>query len=187
MSMQIYKPNKSNSGFAFSFSMGDDKKSGEPVLYVNAIAQHSWDNQKRLGSFVENKENPEKTISVKFNEFECGSIISCLGRRYEYNTFHQFDGNKTTIKFAPWDKSGKVQKFDPSTKTYKESTQILPAFGITMTKNGNNTFKLPLEAGEVECLIVFVKTILKNIYKFRIERNKPPKRAATSDSDDCPI
>ena len=39
MSLQIYKPNKSNNGFAFSFSMGDDRKSGEPVLYVSAIAQ----------------------------------------------------------------------------------------------------------------------------------------------------
>ena len=72
MSIQIYKPNKSNTGFAFNFSMGVDKRSLEPVLFVSAIAQHSWDSKKRIGSFSESKNNPEKNINLKFNEFECG-------------------------------------------------------------------------------------------------------------------
>ena len=33
MSLQIYKPNKSNTGSAFSFSMGYDKKTNEPTLF----------------------------------------------------------------------------------------------------------------------------------------------------------
>ena len=65
MSIQIYKPNKSNNGFAFNFSMGIDKRSSEPVLFVSAIAQHSWDSKKRIGSFSENKNNPEKNINLK--------------------------------------------------------------------------------------------------------------------------
>ena len=180
MSLQIYKPNKSNKGFAFSFSMGDDRKSGEPVLYMSAIAQHSWDDQKRLGSFIENKEIPEKNISLKFNEFECGAIINCLKNRFEYNTFHKFEDNKTTIKFSPWDKSSKVQKFNPAKKSYEENTQILPAFGITVTKNGNHTFKLPLEPGEVECLGVLISTILQHIYSHRINKSKYK-------DENCPI
>ena len=138
MSIQIYKPNKSNTGFGFSFSMGIDKKSQEPVLFVNGIAQYSWNNG--VGTFHQNSENPDKTISVKFNEFECGAIIACMKGRYEWSTFHQNKENKTTIKFTPWDKSVKIQKFNPSKKTYDESTQVIPAFGMTITKNGNQTF-----------------------------------------------
>ena len=187
MSLQIYKPNKSNSGFAFSFSMGNDRKSGEPVLYVSAIAQHSWDAQKRLGSFLENKEIPEKNISLKFNEFECGAIVNCLRNRFEYNTFHKFEDNKTTIKFSPWDKSSKIQKFNPAKKAYEETTQTLPAFGITITKNGNHTFKLPLEPGEVECLRTLILTILQYIYRHRIEKSRRKEDRPVSDQDSCPI
>ena len=45
MSVQIYKPNKSNSGCGFSFSMGYDKNNKEPVVFVSAILQHSWDSR----------------------------------------------------------------------------------------------------------------------------------------------
>tara|TARA_B100000405_G_scaffold302831_1_gene267281 strand:- start:1680 stop:2228 length:549 start_codon:yes stop_codon:yes gene_type:complete len=168
MSIQIYKPNKSNTGFGFSFSMGIDKKSQEPVLFVNGIAQYSWNNG--VGTFHQNSENPDKTISVKFNEFECGAIIACMKGRYEWSTFHQNKENKTTIKFTPWDKSVKIQKFNPSKKTYDESTQVIPAFGMTITKNGNQTFKLSLEPGECECISSFLKVLLSKLYNKRISK-----------------
>ena len=78
MSLQIYKPNKSNTGFAFSFYMGEDRKTKLPILFLNAIAQHSWDDKIRIGSFSGNKENPEKNLSIKFNEFEVGASISAI-------------------------------------------------------------------------------------------------------------
>jgi len=97
MSIQIYKPNKSNNGFAFNFSMGLERKNNEPVLYVSAIAQHSWDEKKKIGSFTANKENPEKNLNLKFNEFECGSIIDAIERRYEYSTFHKYEDIKPRL------------------------------------------------------------------------------------------
>jgi|TARA_R110000803_G_scaffold117393_5_gene185936 hypothetical protein len=184
MSIQIYKPNKNNSGFAFSFSMGEDRKSGEPVLYVSAIAQYAWDEKKRLGSFIENKEKPEKNLSLKFNEFECGAIISCIENRFEYNTFHKFEDNKTTIKFSPWDKNDKIQKFNPSTKKYDSSSQVVPAFGLSITKNGNATFKLPLEPGEAQCLAKFIDCILARLYSFRMKKQT---NISSANSEDCPI
>ena len=62
MNIQIYKPNKSNTGFGFSFSAGDDKKR-ELVLFVNGIAQYSWNNGS--GTFQGNSNNPEN-LSAKF-------------------------------------------------------------------------------------------------------------------------
>ena len=70
--------------------------------------------------FQYNKDIIRQNITLKFNEFECGSIINAVKNRFAYDTFHKFDDNKTTIKFTPWDKQVKVSKFDASTKTYKE-------------------------------------------------------------------
>jgi hypothetical protein len=189
MSLQLYKPNKYNTGFGFSFSMGYDKTSGEPILFVSAIMQHSWDDKSRRGTFLANKEDPEKNITLKFNEFECGAIVNAVKNRFAYDTFHQFDGNKTTIKFTPWDKESKVSKFDPKTKKYTEEPQILPAFGLTIIKNGGSTFKCSLEPGEAECLSNFLQVILNKIYEFRINKNKESfsKPKVNTDDSECPI
>lgn len=170
MSISLYKPNKSNTGFAFSFSQGLDRKSQEPVLYMRAISQYSWDDKRRIGGFSENREIAEKNISLKFNEFECGSIISCLSHRNIYEAFHKFEDNQTIIRFTPWDKNSKIKKIDPKTKEFKESSQVIPAFGVSVTRNGNQTFKMSLEPGEVECLKIFIGNILENIYSSRLSR-----------------
>jgi len=184
MSIQIYKPNKSNNGFAFNFSMGLERKNNEPVLYVSAIAQHSWDDKKKIGSFTANKENPEKNLNLKFNEFECGSIIDAIERRYEYSTFHKYEDNKTTIKFTPWDKNTKSSKFNPGTKQYEDYNYISPCFGISITKNGNNTFKIPLEPGESYCIKEYIKSIIHKIYK---KRDEVRLKGYNTPSEDCPI
>ena len=186
MSIQIYKPNKSNTGSAFSFSMGYDKKTNEPTLFVSAIMQHSWDDSKKRGSFIANKDIPEKTATLKFNEFECGSIINSIKNRFTYETFHKFENNKTVIKFTPWDKQSKISKYDASSKTYKETTETIPAFGMTIIKNGNLTFKISIEPGEAECLSSFLETVLGRIYKHRITRPKPKPQQIEED-EECPI
>ena len=170
MSIQIYKPTKDNTGFGFSFSMGIDKKTDEPVLFVNGIAQYSWNNG--VGSFQKNSEDPNKNVALKFNEFECGSIISCIKNRFEWNTFHQNKENKTTIKFTPWDRSVKIQKFNPKTKNYDETYQTIPSFGMTIVKNGNQTFKLSLDPGESECIVKFLDFLLSKIYIHRSKKKE---------------
>lgn len=184
MSIQIYKPNKNNNGFAFNFALGFERKNKEPVLYVSAIAQHSWDEKKKLGSFTANKDNPEKNINLKFNEFECGSIIDAIERRYEYSTFHKFEDNKTTIKFSPWDKKVKSSKFNPATKSYEDFEYISPCFGLSITKNGNNTFKIPLEPGEALCVKEYIKNIILKIYA---KRDQERLKDYSTPSEDCPI
>jgi hypothetical protein len=170
--INIYKPNKGNTGFAFTFQIGVDKKNSEPVLYVGSIAQHSWDDSKRLGSFSENKNNPEKNIHVKFNEFECGEIVSSIKNRFEFSAFHSHGENKTIIKLIPWDKPVKASRQNPKTKKIEEYTITKPAFGLSVTRNGNQTFKIPLEAGEVECVRVLIENLLSDLYKQRLDKVK---------------
>ena len=163
MSIQIYKPNKSNTGFAFSFYIGESRKDKTPTLFLNAIAQHSWDSSKNLGSFSGNKNDKDKNISIKFNEFECGAIISAINRRFEWNTYHSFEDNKTQIKLSPWDKQSKVTKVNPKTKEVYEQTIDVHAFGISITRNGNQNFKIPLEPGEAECIKILCETVIRKI------------------------
>lgn len=178
MSIQIYKPNKSNTGFAFSFYMGENQRDGSPSLFINAIAQHSWDDKKRIGSFSGSKEDPNKNISIKFNEFECGAIISAINNRYEWNTYHAYEDNKTQIKLSPWDKQVTQTKINSKTKEAYEEKSTLPAFGLVLTRNGNQTFKIPLEPGEAECVKSLCQTILfkiceKSSYKKNTQQNTP--------------
>ena len=188
MSLQIYKPNKSNTGFAFSFYMGEDKKNKLPILFLNAIAQHSWDDKKRIGSFSGNKENPEKNLSIKFNEFEVGSIISAIKNRFEWNTYHALEDNKTQIKLSPWDKPVKITKINPKTKEAYEETQTLPAFGIVVTRNGNQVFRIALEPGEAECLKTLCGILLESRYNMLIQAQRNyHKNKESSNNEDQPF
>tara|TARA_R110000765_G_scaffold201507_1_gene306882 strand:- start:112 stop:672 length:561 start_codon:yes stop_codon:yes gene_type:complete len=183
MSLQIYKPNKSNTGFAFSFYMGEDRKNKLPILFLNAISQYSWDDKKRIGSFSGNKDNPDKNLSIKFNEFEVGSIISAIKNRFEWNTYHAFEQNKTQIKLSPWDKPVKVNKINPKTREPYEDNQILPAFGIIVTRNGNQVFRITIEPGEAECLRVLCETLIQNRYKILIQSQKDYNKNKSENKD----
>jgi hypothetical protein len=173
MSISIYKPNSKNAGCAFNFSVSYQTSGGKPPsLYINAIQQATWDDQRKIGSFTQNKEDADKNIAVKFHEFEIGAIISALKTRVEYSTLHVFDENKTSIKFAPWDKKQKVSSYDPKTKNFSEKEITVPAFGINFTRNGNQTFKIPLEPGEVEVVKNFLTFVLNKINQYRFDNRK---------------
>jgi hypothetical protein len=179
MSIQIYKPNRNNNGFAFSFYIGETKN--KPTLFLNAIAQHSWNDKKRLGSFSENKKNPDKNISIKFNEFECGAIISSISNRFEWSTYHSFEQNKTQIRLTPWDKKVKSTKINQSTKEAYETESIVPAFGLSITRNGNQNFKIPLEPGEAEVIKILCQTVLTKLCNLSVYSPQQKKSESTSD------
>jgi hypothetical protein len=163
MNLSIYKPNSSSTGCAFSFQVGVDAKSGSPCMYMKAIKQHSWDSSKKIGNFSNNKEDATKNLSLKFNESECGEIISAINNRYEFSTFHSFEQNKTSIKFSPWDKKN------------KNSDTVLPAFGITVTRNGSETFKVPLDPGETIVLVELMNFFLRKLFEHRDFSNSSKK------------
>ena len=145
MNLQIYKPNQKNQGCAISFQISQ-KPNNEPQFYVNCIAQHSWNDQTKTGSFAESRNNPSKTIAVKFNEFELGEMINAFQQKTSYSAFHSSESNKTQIKLAPYEK----------TKGTGDYAVKYTAFGISFIRNGADTFKVPLEPGEAVRLIAFI-------------------------------
>ena len=182
MSISLYKPNSKNTGCAFNFKIGVNK-SREPVIYASAIQQYSWDDNKKTGNFSGNGSDPDKRINLKFTEFEIGGIISAFKHRNDFSTFHSFEDNKTSIKCAPWDKKTKVKQGD------KDVWVTLPAFGINVTRNGNQVFRIPLEPGEVENLAQFFNFYLSELYKHRrreeikrLKESRPSSSQASSSS-----
>jgi hypothetical protein len=183
MSLQIYKPNPKNAGCACSFRFGIDMKSKDPVVYVNAIQQHSWDNNKKIGSFSENRNNPDKNLTIKLNEVECGEFISAFENRLDYSSYHNFDDNKTSIKVSPWDKKRKVSFKNPETQKYEDKFVTVPAFGLSLIRNGNQVYKIPLDPGEVTMLKVFLTLALTKLYETRLRKQQEyqaNKRAESS-------
>jgi hypothetical protein len=178
MNLSLYKPNSKNTGCAFNFSIGQGKK-GLPALYVSAIQQHSWDGGTKTANFANNRENAEKNINVKFNEFEVGSMISAFEGRHEYSTYHTFDENSTSIKFTPWDKSVKT----------KNGEQTVPAFGMVLTRNGNQTFRLPIEPGEVETIKALLKFYLNELFsELKVEQaNRQSLKKTPKGPDEAPF
>ena len=182
MSLQIYKPNSKNTGSAYTFSKTLDNKTSSPVFYMSAISQYSWDDNKKTGSFSGNAKDPTKTINVKISELEAGSFISAFNSRYEYTAFHSFDGNNTTIKVTPWDKSTKISKYNSSSKSYEDTFIDVPAFGVTLSKGKGNSIKIALEPGEVEVLKKLLFMFIEDSLKFKIENSYSAKNANTKKS-----
>lgn len=169
MSIQIYKPNSKNTGSAYTFSLSLGEKNKAPAFYVSAISQYSWDDTKKTGSFSGNSKNPEKTINFKINEFEAGSLISCISSRYETTFFHAYEGNNATLKVTPWDKSTKVSKYNSSNKSYEEVSQVIPAIGLTLSKGKGNSIKIALEPGEAEVLKSLLSQFIQEYILFKIQ------------------
>jgi len=148
--IQLYKPNSKNTGNAFGFRLGIQGKSDEPCLYMTAIQQHSWNSKTRSGSFSGNSKNPDKSLSVKFNESELGGFIYAIENYDKYNVFHSFDDNKTSISL--------------STYTKKDGSK---AFSFSLTRNSANKFGIGLEMSEAYLLAQYFKFVLNKIFTYR--------------------
>jgi hypothetical protein len=155
MIVQYYKPNSNNAGCAFGFQLGVANKSKEPNIFMTAIQQFSWNEKTKNGSFSENFKNPEKSISLKFNENELGGLIYAIEQYAEFSAFHTYEDNKTAISFKPYTKKS-GQK----------------AFSFSVTRNSANKFGIGLEMSEAYSLAQFFKFALNKIYSFRLSLNE---------------
>tara|TARA_R100001163_G_C5066932_1_gene205666 strand:- start:4690 stop:5178 length:489 start_codon:yes stop_codon:yes gene_type:complete len=155
MIVQYYKPNSKNTGCAFSFDIGSNQKNNEPCIYIRAIKQFSWNNERRTGSFSENAKNPEKSISLKINEIEAGGFINAIENYCDFSAFHSFQDNKTSISFKPY--------------TKKDGTK---AFSFGITRNSANKFGIGVEMSEAYGLLEFLKVFLQELYLYRLQKTK---------------
>ena len=96
--IQIYKPTPRNTGTACSFSFNNL----DGNFYLNLIKQASWNEQKKIGSFSENAQNPEKKVVVKLSKIEACGILDALENNRTVDFFHNSENQKLGIKFSPY-------------------------------------------------------------------------------------
>jgi hypothetical protein len=178
MNLSLYKPNPKNTGCAISFQIAPAKDNKEPQFFVNCLLQHSWNSEKKTGSFVENRKNPSKNIALKFNEFELGEFVHTFRTNKQYSTFHTTGDYQTQIRLTPYSKTRGKDKF---------AVEVM-AFGLSFIRNGSDTFKIPIDPGEAIRLTSFIEyffTILDDHRKLEQEKyfaNQKPKTSKLKSS-----
>jgi hypothetical protein len=125
--ISFYKPNSKNTGTACSFSVNQKDES----IWSSLIKQSSWNENKKIGSFSENQNNPNKSVKIKFSPTEAAGILDAIERRGEFSAFHTSEKQSIQIKFAPYIKDDKqvgfsyvVNKTDKQNSENKQSYLI---------------------------------------------------------------
>jgi len=124
--IQFYKPNKSVTGNACSFWLNRDGS-----IMSSMIKQDSWNEQKRVGSFSKNKDNPQKRVITKLSRVEVAGIIDSIETNREFSAYHRSQKQVLQIKFCPYMREGKqvgfsfsINKQDVEDSTNKSSFVI---------------------------------------------------------------
>ena len=125
--ISFYKPNSKNTGTACSFSVNQKDES----FWGSLIKQSSWNESKKIGSFSENQNNPNKSVKVKFALTEVAGMLDALERSTEFSAYHTSEKQSTQIKLSPYIKEGKqvgfsyiVNKIDKQNSENKQSYLI---------------------------------------------------------------
>jgi hypothetical protein len=149
--IQFYKPNSFNKGVAVSLSF-NPQDSG---IYVSFIKQFSWDAQRKIGSFKENKENPKAKKNIKFNDIEVSGIIRAIEKEEKWSTFHKFNNDSgVSISFAPYIKEN-----------------IMSGFGLRISdsKDKENVFSVGFTNDESIKLREWLKLSLEETFKVQTQ------------------
>ena len=125
--ISFYKPNSKNTGTACSFSVNPKDES----IWSSLIKQSSWNESKKIGSFSENQNNPNKSVKIKFSLAEAAGMLDALERQTEFSAYHTSEKQSTQIKLAPYIKDNKhvgfsyiVNKTDKQNSENKQSYLI---------------------------------------------------------------
>ena len=120
--IQFYKPNPKVTGTACSFWVNKDGS-----IMTSMIKQDSWNEAKKQGSFLKNKDNPQKKVVSKLSRIEIAGIIDSIERNVEFKNFHSSQNQVLQIKFCPYlDKETQAQKgfsFSINKQDKEDSTQ----------------------------------------------------------------
>lgn len=129
--IQIYKPTPRVTGTACSFSFNNI----DGNFYLNLIKQASWNDQKKIGSFSDNAQNPEKKVVVKLSKIEVCGILDVIDNNRSIDLFHNSENQKLGIKFSPYLREDKQIGYSLNViKTSKtQTTQPATSFLIGFT------------------------------------------------------
>lgn len=179
--ISFYKPNSKNTGTACSFSVNPKDES----IWSSLIKQSSWNESKKIGSFSENQNNPNKSVKVKFSLTEAAGILDAIERKIEFSAFHNSEKQSIQIKFSPYIKDGKqvgysyiVNKTDKQNSDNKQSYLIGLYF---------NEARLLQEFLQYAINTVFETQRVEMIKKIKNTKEKSLENKTQNSSDDSDL
>jgi len=136
--ISFYKPNSKNTGTACSFSVNPKDQS----IWSSLIKQSAWNDKTKTGSFIDNKDNPEKSAKIKYSLVETAGLLEAIDKNIEFSAYHSSDKQVTKIKFAPYIKDGKQVGFSYSVqKENKENVENKQSYLIGFYFNETRLLK----------------------------------------------
>lgn len=148
--ISFYKPNSKNTGTACSFSV--NPKDGS--IWSSLIKQSAWNDSTKTGSFLENKDNPQKSAKIKFSQAEAAGLLETLDKNIEFSAYHSSDKQVTKIKLSPYIKDNKQVGFSYSVQ--KENKDNI---------ENKQSFLLGFYFNEARLLREFLVHALQSIFK----------------------
>ena len=147
--IHFYKPTAKVTGTACSFYLNKKDNS----FFSTLIKQDSWDADRRIGSFKQNKDNPNKRVNIKFSLLEVASIVDSIKRNKELSGYHG-SNQIVRFKFAPYTKDGEQKGFSFNvTKESKEDSTL------------KSTYLIGFNFGEAELLQQHLSYLLEESFR----------------------
>jgi hypothetical protein len=169
--IQIYKPTPRVTGTACSFSFNNL----DGNFYLNLIKQASWNDQKKIGSFSENAQNPEKKVVVKLSKIEVCGILDSLDNNRTADFFHNSENQKLGIKFSPYIREDKQIGYSLNVIKNSKTQTTQPAI----------SFLIGFTFAEARMVAEYIKFGLSHIFSTeRSEEIKKLKNAKTKSIDE---
>jgi hypothetical protein len=168
--ISFYKPNSKNAGTACSFSVNSKDNS----VWGSLIKQSSWNETKKIGSFSENQNNPNKSVKVKFSLTEAAGLLDSLERNTEFSAYHTSEKQITKIRLAPYIRDEKQVGFSYSVN--KEDKQNI---------ENKQSYLIGFYFNEARLLKQFLSYALDSVFECqRIETIKKLKNSKKEDNDE---
>ena len=168
--IQFYKPNPKVTGSACSFWSSTEEK----AFFSSFIKQDSWNADRRVGSFVKNKDNPRAKVMIKFSMVEASGIVDAIERNAEYGGYHGSKNQIVKFKFAPY-----VSK--------KENKQVGYSFSVNKEDKEDSTNKISFVIGlyypEARMLKQFLIYSLERIFEKTAYTGKNKKEGSYKEND----
>jgi hypothetical protein len=160
--LPFYRANKSNTGVAVSFNFGLNQKKTSIDLYVSSVKQAKWNDSNKTGSFVENAKDPNKTLNMKFSEFEVGGLINTLEKGIPFSAYHKTQAGVTTASARPYI----PEKIKKGADWVENTGKVVQGVSLSFKKDGEDapSFPLTLTFGEATTLAIYLRTGLTEKY-----------------------
>lgn len=175
--ISFYKPNSKNTGTACSFSVNPKDES----VWSSLIKQSAWNEAKKIGSFSENQNNPNKSVKVKFSLAEAAGILDAIERKSEFLAFHNSEKQSIQIKFSPYIKDDKQVGYSYIVnKTDKQNSENKQSYLIGLYFNEARLLK---EFLSYALQSIFESRRIENIKKIKNEKQTKPPHQETNEDD----